>query len=288
MRLVLGLAVAAACSAHATQTVSPTSPTPVSATPSPARTGLPAGPPLVTPGERMAYSLELQGVALATLELAVGDVTAIGDRQAIVVQSRAKAVGLVKVVANIDDVFTSWIDVATGRPLRWLADEFATRSTDRERTEADFAARKDNVVPISFHLNDAAPEREPQVVSLPDVWDFNSFLMVLRAWDPPPGTRVVAEVMRSRFVWHVEMTARGKEKLTTALGTLPARRLDGHTYKLDRKGGRSPGSDERDFSIWISDDDGRVPLKVGAKTDYGEITLSITDYSPGTGKRLRF
>jgi hypothetical protein len=285
MRLVLGLVVVAACTGHAVQPASPIGPTP--ATPPSAQAGLPAGPPLVTPGEHMAYSLELQGVSLATLELAVGDVAAVGDKQAVVVQSHAKAVGLVKVVANIDDVFTSWIDVATGRPLRWVTDEFATRSADREKTEADFAARRDNVVPVTFHVNETTSESEPQVVSQPDVWDFNSFLVALRAWDPPPGARVVAEVMRSRFMWHVEMTARGKDKLATALGTLPARRLDGHTFKLDRKGGKVPDSDERDFSIWISDDDGRVPLKVAAKTDYGEITMSITDYSPGTGKRLR-
>jgi len=236
----------------------------------------------------MAYALQLQGVDLATLELAAaGEPSELGGKQAIIVQSHAKAVGLVKMVANIDDTFTSWIDAGTGRPLRWTTDEFATHSTDRERTDADFAARQGNVVPVKFHLNDATPEAEPQVVSQPDVWDFNSFLMVLRAWDPPPGTKITAEVMRSRFMWHVEMTAHGKDKLATALGNMPARRLDGHTYKLDRHGIKAPDSDERDFSIWISDDDGRVPLKIAARTDYGDITLAITDYSPGTGKRLR-
>jgi hypothetical protein len=281
-RYALALLVAA-CGSSAP---GPTTP-PVTPPPHAASTGLPAGPPLVTPGEHMAYTLRLQGVDLATLDLAAGDVSDLGGKQAIVVQSHAKAVGLVKMVANIDDTFTSWIDIATGRPLHWTTDEFATHSSDRERTDADFAARAGNVVPVKFHLNDKPPEPEPQVVSQPDVWDFNSFLIALRAWDPPPGTTIVAEVMRSRFMWHVEMTARGKDKLATALGDMPARRLDGHTYKLDRHGARAADSDERAFSIWISNDDGRVPLEISARTDYGDITLSITDYSPGTGKRLR-
>jgi hypothetical protein len=284
VRLVLA-SLLVACGSQAVGPTSVAVPTPT--TPTVASTGLPPGPPIVTPGEHMAYALDLHGVSLATLELAVGDVTDLGGKQAIVVQSHAKAVGLVKMVANIDDMFTSWIDVATGRPLRWATDEFATKTTDKEKTDADFTARNGNVVPVKFHLNDTPPELEPQTVSQADVWDFNSFLMALRGWDPPTNTRVVAEVMRSRFMWHVEMTARGKEKLTTALGSLPARRLDGHTYKLERSGAKAPDSDERDFSIWISDDDGRVPLKITAKTDYGDIALSITDYSPGTGKRLR-
>jgi hypothetical protein len=274
----------AACGSAASTATTPTSPTPP---PPNAERGLVVGAPLVTPGEHMAYTLELQGVSLATLDVAVGEPTTLAGKQAIVVQSHAKAVGLVKMVANIDDTFTSWIDIATGRPLRWSTDEFATKTTDKERTDVDFSKREGVALPVTFHLNDAAPQPEPQRVSLPDTWDFNSFLMALRTWDPPTGTLLVAEVMRSRFMWHVEMTMRGKSKQASALGTVMARQLEGRTYKLDRNGARAPDSDERNFTIWISDDDGRVPLKVTAKTDYGDIALAISDYAPGTGKRLR-
>ncbi|HEY1551468.1 MAG TPA: DUF3108 domain-containing protein [Kofleriaceae bacterium] len=284
-RVALALMLAACGSAATTTPTTPTTPPPTS--PSKADTGLAVGAPLLTPGEHMAYTLELQGVSLATLDLAVGEPTTLGGKPAIVVQSHAKAVGLVKMVANIDDTFTSWIDLATGRPLRWSTDEFATKTSDKERTDVDFSKRAGATLPVTFHLNDAPPQPEPQRASLPDTWDFNSFLMALRTWDPPTGTVLVAEVMRSRFMWHVEMTMRGKSKQTTAIGTVMARQLDGRTYKLDRNGARAPGSEERKFTIWVSDDDGRVPLKVTAKTDYGDIALAISDYAPGTGRRLR-
>jgi Protein of unknown function (DUF3108) len=283
VRVALALMLAACGSAPPTTSTTPTK-SPTTAKP---ELGLVVGAPLLTPGEHMAYTLELQGVSLATLDVAVGEPTSLAGKQAIVVQSRAKAVGLVKMVANIDDTFTSWIDVATGRPLRWSTDEFATKTSDKERTDVDFSKRDGSTLPVTFHLNDAATQPEPQRASLPETWDFNSFLMALRTWDPPAGTVLVAEVMRSRFMWHVEMTMREKSKLTSAIGTVMARRLDGHTYKLDRNGVREPGSDERNFTIWISDDDGRVPLKVTAKTDYGDIALAISDYAPGTGRRLR-
>ncbi len=282
-RLALALVLAACGSTSPSATPTTTPPTTSPAKPA----GLVVAPPLVTPGEHMAYTLQLQGVALATLDVAVGDPTMLAGKQAIVVQSHAKAVGLVKMVANIDDTFTSWIDVATGRPLRWSTDEFATKTSDKEHTDVDFSKREGVRLPVTFHLNDAAPQPEPQRASLPDTWDFNSFLMALRTWDPPTGTVLVAEVMRSRFMWHVEMTMRGTSKLTSPIGTVTARRLDGHTYKLDRNGTRAPDSDERSFTIWISDDDGRVPLKVTAKTDYGDIALTISDYAPGSGRRLR-
>jgi len=282
MRCLVLVSLVAACGSQA---AAPAPATPLR--PPVAALGLPLGPPLVTPGEHMTYKLALQGVELAAFDLAVGDPAALGGKQAIVVQSHAKTVGIVKMVANIDDVFTSWIDVATGRPLRWTTDEYATRGTDKERTDASFAGRTGNSLPIEFHVNDEPPKSEPQTVALPDAWDFNSFLVALRVWSPPAGSSVVAEVLRSRFMWHVEMTVHGKEQVTTALGTLPAIRLDGRTYKLDRAGARDPDSDERSFSIWISDDDGRVPLQIVAKTDYGEMKMEITDYSPGSGQRLR-
>ena len=256
-------------------------------TPHPPRASdrLPDGPPLVTPGEHMSYRLTLQGMELATYDFGVGEVTDVAGKRAIVVQSHAKAVGLVKMVANIDDYFTSWIDVTTGRPLRWTTDEYATKGSDKEKTDARFFERTGDMVPVDFHLNDDPAKPEPQKVSMPDVWDYNAFLIALRVWDGSPGTTISAEVLRSRFMWHVDMKIRGKDKLNTQInGEMPAIRLDGHTYKLDRAGAKAADSDERDFSVWISDDAGRVPLEVTARTDYGDIKMTIVDYQPGTGQ----
>lgn len=240
----------------------------------------------------MTYKLSLMGAELATFELGVGDQTTVAGKPAIVVQTHAKVSGIGELAASaagihVDDTFTSWVDIATGRPLRWFCDEYATKSTDKERTEAKLAERTGNTVPIEFHVNDDAPKAEPQTVSMPDTWDYNSFLVALRSWEGAPGSSVSAEVLRSRYLWHVDMKIHGKDTLKTALGDFPALRLDGHTYRLDRNGQKSAGSDERDFSIWISDDDGRVPLLVKAKTDYGDVEMAIVDYQQGTGTRLR-
>ncbi|HEY5945189.1 MAG TPA: DUF3108 domain-containing protein [Kofleriaceae bacterium] len=261
--------------------------TSVAQTPPVAADKLPEAAPFVTPGEHMSYRLALGEMELATYDLAVGDVTEIAGRRAVVVQSHAKAVGLVKVVANIDDTFTSWIDVANGRPLRWIVDEFAVKGSDKERTEARMYERTGNRVPIDFHINDEPPTPEPQTVSLPDTWDYNAFLIALRGWEAPPGSTVTAEVLRSRYLWNVKLTIRGRDKVVTELGEFPALRFDGHTYKLRRDGQRLQGTDERDFSIWISDDADRVPLQTVARTDYGDIKMTIVEYTPGTGSRLR-
>lgn len=270
------LVVVGACGSHTSEPVAPKVTV----------AKFPEGPPLVTPGEHMTYRLALQGVELAQYDLAVGDVAPLGGKQAIVVQSHAKTVGLGALV-KVDDYFNSYIDVATGRPLRWTCDEYSTDGKHKEKTDADLAGRTGDSVPITFHVDDEPPKPEPQKVTMPDVWDLNAFVIALRSWEGAPGTAVSLEVLRSRYLWHVEAKIHGKEKLVTELGELPALRFDAHLYKLDRDGTKAKGSDERDFSIWISDEGGRAPLKITAKTDYGDIEMKIVDYQPGNGQPLR-
>lgn len=249
---------------------------------------LPAGPPLVTPGERMTYGLELEGFAIASYMFGVGEVQDVGGRRAVLVESHAKSLGLANMVAKVDDRFTSWIDVETGRSVRFQVTEYATGSDqDIEHSIVDLAGRTGDTITVSFQLDDGAPAPEPQQVTQPDIWDYNAFLVALRAWEAPPGTTVTTEVFRSRYLWALDVTVRGKETLVTELGELPTVRFDCHAKKLDRAGGAFPATPERDFSIWISDDDGRVPLQTVAQTDYGDVKMTIVDYQPGAGTRLR-
>jgi hypothetical protein len=243
---------------------------------------LPVGPPHLFQGEHFSYVLNLQGVELATYDFVVGDPTDFDGKKVVQVQSHAKAIGLVQMIANVDDFFISYIDASTGRPLYWKSDEFATKSTDREVTEAHLDQRQGDMIPVDFHLNKDAPAPEPQKVSFPEVWDYNSLMIAFRGWEGGVGSTVTGEVFRSRFLWHYKITIHGKESLSTKIGDFPALRIDGHVFKVDRSGKEIAADDERDFSIWVSDDDGRVPLLIVAKTDYGDMKMSITGYDPGS------
>lgn len=248
-----------------------------------------SGKPLVTPGERMTYRLSLEGFELATYTLAVGgDPLELEGKQAIVVEGHAKSVGLANMVAKVDDRFTSWIDVTNGRPQRFQTAEYERNSeTNVEHAVVDFAKREGDRVPVGFRINDGEVTPEPQKVTQPVVWDYNAFLVALRAWEAPYGSAINLEVFRSRFLWKIDVKVHGKTRLVTPLGELPAVRFDGHAVKLARDGTKFPDTEERDFSIWISDEGDRVPLKTTAMTDYGDIEMIIVEYAPGTGQRLR-
>ncbi len=263
----------------------PTKGTPDAATP---KGEFSKGPPLVTPGERMQYRVSLKGLELASYVIAVGDVVDLEGKKTITVQGNAKLAGIAAWFGSkVDDKLTSWIDVETGRSRRFQVDEYGSRSEDIEHTVADIAKRENGIVPVTFHINNDAPKPEPQKAALAETWCLNSFLIALRSWEGPPGTVQALEVFRSRNLWKMTVTIKGKTKLDTELGELPALRFDAHVVKLDRDGSKFPDTDERDFSLWVSDDAGRVPLQINAKTDYGDVTMQIVDYQAGNGDPLR-
>lgn len=241
---------------------------------------LPEAPPLAAPGEQMSYRLYLRSVEVATYEISVGNVTEVAGKQTITIRTHAKSTGLATMLVKIDDIFTSWVDRGRGRPVLWTVDEPAENNVDRERIEARLAEREGDTVPVSFHLNDQAATPEPQRVTLPDVWDYNAYLIALRSWDAPTGSTVTLEVFRGRYLWNVKTTVGAREQVTTELGDFPAVRFDSHAYKILRDGKRAPDP-ERNFSVWISTDAARAPLKTIAETDYGMITVKLVDYQPG-------
>jgi hypothetical protein len=250
---------------------------------------LPVGPPLATPGEKMSYRLTLKGVELGTYLIAVGDLVDLDGVKTVVVQAQAKSGGLAALVADIDDRFTSWVDVKTGRPRRFEVLEHADRkSKDIDHVIIDFGQRTGNIIPVQYAVNDETPMKTVnQPVTMKEVWDYNAFLLAVRSWEGEKGSTATLEVFRSRYIWRVTITRGGKGTLVTELGELPVLRFDAVTTKIDRNGQRWAGQADRNFTLWISDDEGRVPLKLDATSDFGSISMQIVAYEPGTGPRLR-
>ena len=273
--------VLVACGPHG----GPTTPAQAEATAAPGK--LPVGPPLITPGERMTYKVALQGFELATYTFTAGDIEDLDGRKVIPIEGHAKTVGLASHVANVDDRFTSWIDIETGMSIKFAADELVAKTKTIEHSVADIKGRKENQIPVEFHVNDEPGSVEQQLVTLPEIWDFNSFIVAVRAWEGPPGTKVSVEAFRSRYLWGITATIGNKGKLATELGEFATLQFDAKTAKIARTGGPYPNTDQRHFSVWVSDEDGRVPLLISARTDYGDVKMTIIDYQPGNGQRIK-
>jgi hypothetical protein len=173
------------------------------------------------------------------------------------------------------DESTSVIDLATARPLSMIAD--VAYGPTRYHTEARFTGNQVEV--------DLTREGKTRVIR--QVFDFgtstahdaHSAMAAIRTWRAEPGATRTLWVMGGRRVWRSDVTFVGRESVGTNLGNVPALRLDGTGYRLKNDRSVDTKKSPRRFTVWMSDDADRVPLRVKAETELGDVTIDLVDYN---------
>ena len=228
----------------------------------------------LVPGETMAFEVRIGGILAGEAALAVGDAGEVEGRKVIAVRSRIASAGAAALVKHVVDESTSVIDLATARPMSMAAD--VAYGSTRYRTDATFEGTK---VVVELRR-----EGKPKVVrqvfefGTSTAHDAHSAMAAIRTWRPEAGATRTLWVMGGRRVWRSDVTFAGRESLGTGVGNVAALRLDGVGYRL--KSDRSVDTTKvpRRFTVWMSDDADRVPLRVQAETELGDVTIDLLDY----------
>ncbi len=245
--------------------------------------GFPTRAPFARPGEVMTYTLSMHDVEVAAFTVAVGEPTRLEGRDVVVVQSGVRTTGLAALVRQVEDTFTSWLDAGTTLPVLFRADELASaEDATVERTDAEVWGLAEGTFPVRVTRPDLGEVVETQSISEHPLYDLNGFLMMLRSWEPEPGSSLPADVIRSRWIWRTEVTMVGYTTVTTALGEVGALEFRGASKRVQRNGEIDPKSDTRTYGLWISDDADRVPVLMVAHTDYGDLRMELVQYTPGS------
>lgn len=226
------------------------------------------------PGEEMTYRISIHGMEVGEMWVSVGDPTQLDGKDALVVQVRSQSSKLLAWLHPFDDTLTSWIDRGTGRPLAFHVSEIASRdAADVESSEMRFTTGKFTVE----GSRRGEPFTQEQVVQ-GDAFDIPSMFTFFRSWDDDAGAQVEVDVMRARSAWRVRIAVGPTENLSTALGDLPVIRLDGEGQRLLRDGTPDAKAGKRRFSLWVTDDTDRVPARMTAATDYGDVEVDLVAY----------
>jgi len=253
-------------------------------TPAPAPAG--AAPPAsapdgigLNPGETMAFEVKLAGIVAGEAQLAVG---AIGDyegHRAVVVKSRAATAGAAALIKHIVDEATTVIDFDTGRPLS--LETLVEQGDSRTTATAKFT---DNVADVTYRKSDEAKPHTMRIdyargaVGAVTVQDAHSAMAQLRGWRAAPGARRSVYVVGGRRVWRVDVTFAGGEAIGSALGNRRAIKFTGESFRIRRDFKTETVKPTRTFTVWLSDDADRVPLRVAASTELGDIVMELTAY----------
>jgi hypothetical protein len=238
-----------------------------------------AEPPLATPanglfpGESMTFVVALGGVEAGEAALAVGTPGKVDGREAIVVSSRVASSGAFRWVKEVDDELTSTIDLETGLPTKVIAD--VTFGAKRYHSEGTFQGA---LVDLAWHKGDDRIRHTRYDFGAVDAHDAHTAMAAMRTWEGQPGETQRLYIVGGRRIWRTDVTWAGRETIGTQLGNQSAVRLDGESVRVTGRLEPEPGKKARTFSVWMSDDADRVPLKVIAHTELGDVVIELTGY----------
>ena len=225
-------------------------------------------------GETMAFEVSIAGVLAGEAALAVGQPGDVDGKRVVAVRSRLATAGAAALIKRVVDDATTVIDVDTGRPMRF--DTEVEYGDNRYSASAVFAP---NAVDVTWHRKDTESKGNVHFdfrTHLPH--DAHSAMADVRQWRAPMGARRTVFVVGGRRLWRTDLTMGPRESLVTKMGNYATIRLDGVAYRargslaIDEK--RKP----RKFTVWVSDDADRVPLRVKASTELGDILIDLVDY----------
>jgi hypothetical protein len=263
-----GLLVLVAGCAGADAMTLPTTPPPAAASQATSEIGL-------SPGETMAFEVKLAGVTAGEAQLAVGDIGEYEGHRALVVKSRAATVGAAALLKHVVDEATTTIDLDTGRPL--LLETLVETGKTRIEAHARFVGSRAEVT----YKRDQ--EDKPHTLRVDygkaTVHDAHSAMAQLRGWKAAPETLRSVYVVGGRRLWRVDVRYIGAQTLGTALGNRRAIRYDGASYRARPNLTIEGDKPARTFSVWLSDDADRVPLRVSANTELGDVVIELTEYN---------
>ncbi len=221
-----------------------------------------AGPLPFSPGETLAYDVDVMGVVKAgTLVLSVEPPMSRG--QILPLRARVKNTSVFAKMRKVRGVAFSWVEARTLRPERYRDDG----EEDGVRKSTDTRITAEGPLTMSWVIGEKQGttvfEREGPVL------DALSTLYSLRAAAVGPGERLCFQVVGNRRFWRLEGAfAPGTERVESAAGIFDTVRFDA---VLTRENGP-----RRPLHLWFTNDARRLPVAVVSEIDPGPVRAMLS------------
>lgn len=200
-----------------------------------------AGDLLGVPGESVEYRVAMRGFTLGSVVVAVGQIGEVEGHRAVVVRSRGSGSGAFALFSEISWELKTVLALDLGKALS-----------------------EEETIDVELPVGKKEHEHETRDLTADPTHNLHSAAGALRAWRSKLGDTATFDVRVVDAYLTVELTDAAREKH----GDMPAVRYDGvakatGTYKL---------------SIWVSDDETRVPLRFTSQTKWGEVVVDLVSY----------
>lgn len=233
-------------------------------------------------GEVLEGRIFIEDVAAGTVALRAGKRCLVDGKLALPVSGEGQLGGLLSLFGRGSAETSALIGLDASLPIeaKWDVE------MDDKRTfvELDYAVGRYRLHQIrerpnrkpanSYRRVDLATEQTPH--------DGHSLLGYLRRWDPPEGSRGFLYFVLGRSLLRADVSFMGKERLETRLGEREVVRIDGVATRVMEKTLQPvKRTAPKPFTLWVSDDADRVPLRLVVTTTLAELTIDLTKRTKG-------
>ena len=230
----------------------------------------------------MTWELTVAGIEAGRARFAAG-IPSEADGT-VTLQAQAESSGMAAVVKDVRDDAVSIVDVKTGVPVRTEAEAVWSGKSQRVvsvRVPGATAVTQD----VLRREKDGAEKASKRTQRLPgaETHDALSAILVMRAWNGSEGERAVLYSIGGTRMWRTELLLDGYEVIDSELGMRRCARIVGTAFRLGGTLTEDNRRPPRQFTMWRSDDEERIPLRISADTEFGKVTIELTSYATPKG-----
>lgn len=225
----------------------------------------------ISPAERIESDVELLGLPMGKMVLDVCPADSL-------ITTTIEASSLVRLVRRLSGTATTRLSPGGLTPERSsvrVYDGDETRTYGIVYTDAGFEYTHERSAGTAERGRKAVASGEP-------LYDLQSAMVLLRRWRPHLGGEAYFHVVLGRHLWRAEARFVGPEMLTVSGAPRLTRRVDGVAYRIDTaqgtEAGKGPADVRRAFSLWFESDGAGYPVRLVARSTYGDVTMSLSRY----------
>lgn len=215
------------------------------------------------PGESLQFSIDYGPINAGEASLEVVEIADTAGRPCYVVESKASSNRFFSAFYMVRDKVVSHIDT------RSLATRFFSKRLREGDYRKNVAIRFDQEAGKAHYLDG----REMDVP--PGVQDVLSAFYFVRTLDLTPGEKTAISTHSSHRTYDLEVVVHGRETITVPAGTFDCLVVEPMLQ------GEGLFQHQGQLTIWITDDDRRLPVLMRTKVKVGAIDASLKSFTLG-------
>lgn len=220
--------------------------------------------PDLRPGHA-TYVYGWSGITAATSEVSFRH----GEQQTLVLEAKGRTLGLARILWRFDLSYLSVVNAQTLRPLE--AHQVETARGKRIETNLKFS--NEGVDSRRLEGNPASPTVKD--FALENLYDLQSVFLYLRSQPLRDHSVYRMAVYPANSAYVATVTVLGREHLRVRSENYNAIKMDLNLQRVNKKNELEPHRKFKRATIWLSDDNDRVILRIESQIFVGTVTAEL-------------